>query len=202
MRRITAILFFVLLVLPVKSQYRYHHPEIFYYPSISPGEYIGSQGDQQESPWLRYSIDAGMFFNSLRGYNTMGTYISPKVFIPAGSRMVIEVGGTFISSRIPGQGGDGTVMSNDFIAYARGIFSVNERTTVYGEVARSLYSGSPFGGKGFESYTFGMEYFVTPNFRIGASVTSVSGNDPRYRYSPWGSPYGYGYGYGAGYPFY
>ena len=204
MHRIFAILFFVIQVFPAQSQYGYHHPEIFYYPPISAGDMIDSDDGQAESPWLRYSIDAGVFFNSIGGYNSMASFISPKVFIPAGSRFVVEVGGTFISGNLPGQAGDNTGRSNDFIGYARGIFSVNERTTVYGEVARSLYSGNPLAGKGFESYTLGMEYFITPSLRIGASVTSVNGIDPRYRYSPWGSPYGYGYGsgFGAGYPFY
>lgn len=199
MHRILAILFFSVLLLPANSQYRYHHPEIFYYPAISAGENIDGQEDQADSPWLKYSIDAGMYFSSLGGYNSMASYISPKVFIPAGSRFIIEVGGTFISGSMPGPSGERNGMSNDFIGYARGIFSVNERTTVYGEVARSLYSGSPLNSKGFESYTLGMEYFVTPNFRIGASVTSVNGTDPRHLYSPWGSPYRYG---GSGYPFY
>jgi hypothetical protein len=200
MHRIVAILFLLMLVIPANSQYRYHHPEIFYYPSIYTGERGDAGEDQAESPWLRYSIDAGMFFTSLSGYNTMASYISPKVFIPAGSRFMVEVGGTFITGNMPGPGGEGRGMSNDFIAYARGIFAVNERTTVYGEVAKSLYSGNLPGSKGFESYTLGMEYYITPSLRIGASVTSVNGIDPRYRYSPWGSPYGYGYG--SGYPFY
>lgn len=190
MQKIVAILLFAFILIPVSGQYRYHHPGIFYYPAINPGENSDETGIPAESPWLRYSIETGMMFSSLSGYNSVLSFVSPKVFIPAGSKFVFEVGGTFVSSSFSG-GADGfTGRSNDFIGYARGIFSLNERTTVYGEVAKSIYSTNPFGStnpsalKGFESYTLGMEYFITPNFRIGASVTSVNGPDPRYLYSP------------------
>jgi hypothetical protein len=117
------------------------------------------------------------------------------VFIPAGKRFTIEVGTTFISTRFPGDniGVDGAAgLSNSLITHAAGIFSLNEKTTIYGEVVKSFTTNNPFSDRGFERYTFGMEYFITPNFRIGATITTINGNDPRYHYSPFNSPLRYG----------
>lgn len=186
MRRLVTIIFLALLLAPLYGQYRYNHPDIFYYPSIEPGTERVDNGYGEDSPWLRYSLETGMSFTSVSGYNIMTSFISPKAFIPVGAKFIAEVGTTFISSRLPGEDGSSGAV-NSMLVYARGIFAVNERTTLYGEVARSLYTDNPLFKNGFERYTFGMDYFVTPHFRIGASITTVNGVDPRYLYSPYGS---------------
>lgn len=196
----------LVMIAPVlHAQYRYHHPDIFIYPPVSYAsapDNTEQSADAVPSSWLRYSVDAGSWFSSLNGYNSFATYLSPRIFIPAGSRMMIETGLTFVSAWMPGGGEGGTSRYSDMIGYARGIFATGEKTTIYGEVAGSLTGTNPLSGAresqalmpggNFRSYTIGVEHFITPSLRIGASVTSTQGYDPRYPFSPYS-------GYRSGY---
>jgi hypothetical protein len=198
LRWIIISLFMVMSSTVLNAQYRYHHPDIFIYPSVNHRAAPDDSEQQNEvfpSPWLRYSVDAGSWFRSMNGYNSFGTYLSPRLFIPAGSRMMIETGLTFVSSWLPSGSEGASSRYSDMIGYARGIFATGEKTTVYGEVAGSLTGTNPLSGTGesqslmqggnFRSYTIGVEHFITPNLRIGASVTSTQGYDPRYPFSPY-----------------
>jgi hypothetical protein len=198
LRRIIIFVFLVMITTLLHGQYRYHHPDIFIYPSVNhsaaPND-AEQRSDPFPSPWLRYSVDAGSWFRSMNGYNSFGTYLSPRMFIPAGSRMMIETGLTFVSAWMPAEGEGGTSRYSGLIGYARGIFAAGDKTTIYGEVAGSLTGIDPLSGTGesqpllpggnFRSYTIGVEHFITPNLRVGASVTSTQGYDPRYPFSPY-----------------
>jgi hypothetical protein len=197
-RMIKTVVLFIMISPALSAQYRYHHPDIFIYPPVN---YTAVSDDSEQSseavpsPWLRYSVDAGSWFSSMNGYNSFGTFLSPRMFIPAGSRMMIETGLTFVSAWMPSGGEGGASRYSDMIGYARGIFATGEKTTIYGEVAGSLTGTNPLSGAGesqilipggnFRSYTIGVEHFITPNLRIGASVTSTQGYDPRYPFSPY-----------------
>lgn len=197
-RRIIILVFLVMITGVLQAQYRYHHPDIFIYPPVN---FASASNDSEQSieavpsPWLRYSVDAGSWFRSMNGYNSFATFLSPRIFIPAGSRMMIETGLTFVSAWMPGGAGGAASRYSDMIGYARGIFATGEKTTIYGEVAGSLTGTNPLYGAGesqalmpggnFRSYTIGVEHFITPGLRIGASITSTQGYDPRYPFSPY-----------------
>ena len=205
-RRIKIALLLIVIAPALSAQYRYHHPDIFIYPPVNWEQRdADTHDDITPSPWIRYSIDVGSWFSSLNGYNSFATYLSPRIFIPAGSRMMIETGMTFTTGWLPSGMEGETSRHSDMIGYVRGIFAVGEKTTIYGEVAGSLTGRNPLAGSGqtqsvmsggnFRSYTIGVEHFITPNLRIGASVTSTEGYDPRYpfqaypgRYSPYRNP--------------
>ncbi|GEM_PF-1475026 len=190
LRKIFILLFFALLSTGLRAQYNYFHPEIFYMPLLGPEKYYADKldNDVSDNPGLQYRLQSGMQFNSLNGFNTVSSWLSPKVLLPVNSKLMVEVGASFISSSFPGGEDTEYQRINDLITYARGIYSVNESFTVYGQVAKSILSKPGFENSDFESIMMGMEYFVTPNFRIGASITSQRGIDPFYM----GNPYNYG----------
>lgn len=207
-RWIKIVLLLIMITPALSAQYRYHHPDIFIYPPANWQGEAEIEDDITPSPWLRYSIDVGTWFSSFNGYNSFSTYLSPRVFIPAGSRMMIETGMTFVTGSMPSYGEGDVSRYSDMIGYIRGIFAVGEKTTVYGEVTGSLTGTNPLAGSGptqsfmqggsFRSYTIGVDHFITPNLRVGASVTSTQGYDPRYPfrtnpgyYSPYRNPWYY-----------
>ena len=190
------IIYLTLLMLfgmHAQGQSFYRHPEIFYYPSPGPEKYYADKLDNEvsDNPGLQYRMHTGMMFISLYGFNSITSYVSPKLLIPVGTRSVFEVGTTFLSTSFPG---DGSIdrRINSLVAYARGIYSVNEQMTVWGEVMKSINTGVFNESPNFESITMGMEYSITPNFRIGASITSQKGIDPFYPVAPYPGSYRYG----------
>ncbi len=198
LKKMLISLFFVLLSLGAIAQYNYFHPEIFYMPPFGPEKYYADKLDNgvSDNPGLQYRLQTGMQFNSLNGFNTVSSWFSPKVLLPVNSKFMVELGASFISTSFPGGGDTENQRINDLITYARGIYSVNESFTVYGQVAKSLLSKPGFENYDYESIMMGMEYFVTPNFRIGASISSYKGIDPFYMSSP------YNYGRSPWGPFY
>ena len=193
MRRYLIILSLIIFgALSVSAQYDYRRPEIFYMPSPGPEKYYADKLDNgvSDNPGLQYRLQTGMHFSSISNFNVMTSWLSPKVLIPVNSKFMVEVGGMFSSSTLPGLGDHDSQHINSLITYARGIYSVNENFTIYGQVAKSLLKGQNSNINDFESITMGMEYYVTPNFRIGASITSQKGMDPFYLTSPY--PYNYG----------
>lgn len=175
----------------VSGQSFYTRPEIFYMPGLSPEKFYEDRlnNNISDNPGLQYRLQTGMLFSSLSGFNSFTSFVSPKVFLPIGSRFAVEVGTTFTSTSFPGQNSDTPDHINSLLTYARGVFSINENLTVYGEVAKSFKIGESLYDTNFESFTMGMEYWVTPNFRIGASFTQQNGFDP----FNMASPYRYGY---------
>ena len=145
--------------------------------------------DVSYNPGLRYSLQTGLNFNFLSGFNSVTSFFSPEVFIPVNAKFAFEIGGTFMSTSFNNSVEQFTGRMNDFIAFARGIYSVNKKLIIYGEYARSMFINIPQQGTEFESITMGMEYWVTPAFRIGASVTSTTGINPYYLNNL--NPYGY-----------
>lgn len=193
MRKLLFILLILVFSVPVlNAQYNYNHPEIFYMPAPGPEKYYADKLDNgvSDNPGLQYRLQAGVNFNSLNGFNSIGTWVSPKVLLPINSKMVLEVGASFISTTFPGVENADNQRINDLITYARGIYSVNQNLTVYGQLAKSMMSKPGFENSDFQSIMMGMEYFVTPNFSIGASIRSQKGIDPFYMSSPY--PYRYG----------
>ena len=192
MRKALVIFFLSVAIIPVRAQYIYHHPEIFIMPSIAPGIYdYGIDDDNvSDNPGL-YGVylQTGMSFSSLSGFNTITSWISPKAMIPVGSKLMLEIGGTFLSTSYPGTSDGVYNRYTDFIAFARGIYNVNEKLTVWGQYSRSLVNKGPLNRDGYESVTMGMEYFITPNMRFGASITSTNGINPFYLTNPY--PYTY-----------
>ena len=192
MRKALVIFLLTLAVTGVSAQYIYHHPEIFIMPAIAPGINDSGIGDKSvsDNPELySFYLHSGMSFSSLSGFNTITSWISPKALIPVGSKLMLEVGGTFLSYSYPGTSDGAFNRYTDFIAYARGIYTMNEKLTVWGQYSRSLANKAFFNKDGYESVTMGMEYFITPNLRFGASVTSTNGLNPFYLTNPY--PYTY-----------
>jgi len=128
-------------------------------------------------------------FNSLSGFNTVNSWISPSVLLPVNSKFVINIEGTYINSYYPGYSDENGRIS-DFIMNVSGIYSINEKMTVFGQYAKSLMNEGMFGKKDFESMTLGMEFMPLPGFRIGASITTTNGLNPYYMY-PGYMPYRY-----------
>ena len=186
------ILIFIVLLTGfqfVSGQSVYNYPEIFYMPSIGPEKFYEDRlnNNISDNPGLQYRLQTGMLFNSLSGFNSFTSYISPKAMLPVGKNFAIELGTTFSTTSFYGDLAGESGRINSLIAYARGVFSVNPKLLVYGEVAKSMIINPSVKDHSFESITMGMEYMVTPNFRIGASVTSRNGFDPFYM----GYPYRY-----------
>lgn len=148
-----------------------------------------NRDDVSYNPGLRYSLQTGINYNVLSGFNSVTSFFSPELFIPVNAKFAFEVGGTFMTTSFNSSVEQFTGRMNNFIAFARGIYSVNENLIVYGEYARSMLHNFPQQNAGFESITMGMEYWVTPSFRIGASVTSTTGINPYYLNNL--NPYGY-----------
>lgn len=148
-----------------------------------------NRDDVSYNPGMRYSLQTGLNYNFLSGFNSVTSFFSPELFVPVNAKFAIEVGGIFMSTSFNNSVEQFTGRMNDFIAFARGIYSVNENFTVYGEYSRSMLNIIPEQGTHFESFTMGMEYWVTPGFRIGASVTSTTGINPYYLNNL--NPYGY-----------
>ena len=193
MRRIILIVsLFIFSILGVVGQYNYMRPEIFYMPSPGPDKYYVDKLNNgvSDNPGLQYRLQTGMHFNTISGFNSLTSWVSPKVLLPVNSRIMIEAGFTYLSTSFPGSGDADNQRVNDLITYARGIYSVNTNFTIYGQVAKSLINTPGLVNTNFESVMVGMEYFVTPNFRIGASIRTQRGIDPFYLTSPY--PYHYG----------
>jgi hypothetical protein len=188
-KKIIISLFLIFSALGLKAQYNYSHPEIFHTLPLGPEKYYADKLDngKSDNPGLQYRLQTGMQFYSLNGFNTVSSWLSPKVLLPVNSKVMIEVGASFISSSFPGGEGSEMQRINDLITFARGIYSVNENFTVYGQVAKSILSKPGFENSDFESVMMGMEYYISPNFSIGASITSRRGMDPFYM----GNPYNY-----------
>lgn len=195
LKKIIISLFLIFSAIGLRAQYNYSHPEIFQMLHLGPEKYYADKLDNgvSDNPGLQYRLQTGMHFSSLNGFNTASSWLSPKVLLPVNSKVMIEVGASFISTTFPGGEGSELQRINDLITYARGIYSVNENFTVYGQVAKSLLSKPGFENSDFESIMMGMEYFITPNLSIGASITSRRGIDPfymdnpfNYSSSPWG----------------
>jgi len=175
----------------VVAQYNYFHPEIFYMPPPGPEKYYADKLNNgiSDNPGLQYRLHAGMNFNAISGFSTLTSWVSPKLLLPIGSRLAVEFGAVMSTTSLYGESEGVPERMNRLITYARGIYAVNQNLTVYGQFAKSLYSNPVSDKSDFESITMGMEYYITPNFSIGASVTSQKGFDPFYI----GTPYRYGY---------
>lgn len=166
----------MMMLVPAMAQYGFRHPSIFYYPPMGLDNRYQDPASGQGSfnPGLfSYYLNTGMSFNSLNGFNSVSSWVSPKALLPITSRLSLEVGATFLTTSFTGGNDDPMTRYNDVVAFARGIYSVNPKLTLYGEVERSLMKSQPW-GRQYESMTFGMEYFITPNLRFGASFTSVT----------------------------
>ncbi len=187
-----ALIFFAGLI--VNAQGIFLNPGIFYMPAPGPEKYYATKGENNTSDdhsWARYQIRAGLMINSLSGFNTFNSWISPSVLLPVNSKFVINIEGTYINSYLPGYNEmDELSSTSDFIMNVSGIYSINEKMTVFGQYSKSLMNGGLFGEKGFESMTLGMEFMPLPGFRIGASVTTTTGLNPYYMY-PGYMPYRY-----------
>jgi hypothetical protein len=191
MKRILTMVFLAAGLLSVSGQSFYNHPEIFYMPSIGPEKFYEDRlnNNVSDNPGLQYRLQTGMLFSSLSYFNSFTSFVSPGVILPVGKRFAIEVGTTFSTTSFYGEGDADPEAGriNSLLAYARGVFSVNPKLLVYGEVAKSMIINPSTGYNGFESITMGMEYMLSPGFRIGASITSRNGFDPFYM----GYPYRY-----------
>ncbi len=175
MKKVFIIFLFLLLLSSARAQYNYHHPSIFYYPPVGLGTDpdIDVAADGSYNPGLfSWYLNSGFSFMSLNGLNAMTSWISPKALLPVRSNLVMEVGATFMTTSFPGSGTEGANRYNDIIAYARGIYGVNEKLTIYGEAEKSIIANPQY-GSGYQNITLGMEYFLTPHLRFGASITSV-----------------------------
>ncbi|MFO7853038.1 MAG: hypothetical protein ACQERS_01815 [Bacteroidota bacterium] len=168
------------------------NPSIFYMPAPGPEKYYADlNNDSKDHSWARYQIRTGLMFNSLNGYNSFNSWISPSVLLPVNSKFAINIEGTFINSYYPGFNDMEAGNTSDFIMNVSGIYSLNKKMTVFGQYSKSLMNEGIFGRKGYESITLGMEFMPLPNFRIGASVTTTNGLNPYYMY-PGYMPYRYG----------
>lgn len=161
-------------------------------PAPGPEKYYADKLENgiSDNPGLQYRLQTGMQFNSINGFNSISSWLSPKVLLPVNSKIMVEVGATYISTSLPGNEDFENQRINDLITYARGIYSVNQNFTVYGQVAKSFMSKPGFENSDFQSIMMGMEYFITPNFRIGASITRQQGIDPFYMTSPYPNSFG------------
>ncbi|MDT8400936.1 MAG: hypothetical protein RQ743_04510 [Bacteroidales bacterium] len=197
MRKIVMISLIFFMGLNLKGQYPFINPGIFYMPAPGPEKYYADKYDKADSDdhsWARYQIRTGIMFNSLNGYNSFNSWISPSVLLPVNSRFAISIEGTYINSYFPGFTEENELgRTSDFIVSVSGIYSVNEKMTIFGQYSKSLMNEGMFGRDGFQSMTLGMEFMPLPNFRIGASITSTNGFNPYYihpAYTPY-SPYPY-----------
>ncbi len=194
MRKYILIATILFTGLIVNAQSVFINPGIFYMPAPGPEKYYDTKnGDNisDDHSWARYQIRAGLMINSLSGFNTFNSWISPSVLLPVNSKFVINIEGTYINSFYPGYNEmDELGSTSDFIMNVSGIYSVNEKMTVFGQYSKSLMNEGMFGNKGFESMTLGMEFMPLPGFRIGASVTTTNGFNPYYMY-PGYMPYRY-----------
>jgi len=192
MRRILLTVFVLLITANIFAQYNYHHPEIFYMPAPGPEKYYADKLNNgfSDNPGLQYRLQAGMSFSAISNFSSLTSWVSPKLLLPVGSRLSFELGVVMSTSSMYGLEEEGLPnRMNRLIAYARGIYAVNKNLTVYGQFAKSLYNSQMPNSNDYESITMGMEYYITPNFSIGASITSQKGFDPFYT----GIPYRYGY---------
>ncbi len=191
MKKALVIIFALFISGTIVAQYNYHHPEIFYMPSPGPEKYYADKltNGFSDNPGLQYRLQTGMNFNAINGFNTLTSWVSPKLLLPLGSRFAVEVGAIMSTSSLYGEMDGAPERMNRLITYARGIYAVNQKLTVYGQFAKSLISSPTPNNNDFESITMGMEYYITPNFSIGASIRSQKGFDPFYM----GMPYRYGY---------
>jgi len=183
MKKLVYIMIILLSGLNINAQNPFINPSIFYMPAPGPEKYYADKndnGDADDHSWARYQINSGIIFNSLNGYNSINTYISPSVLLPVNSKFAISIEGTYINNYTPGFGEGDLSGTSDFIMNVSGIYSVNEKTTVYGNYSRSLLKPGLFGEDGFESMTLGLEFRPSPSVRIGASVTTSSGLNPYY----------------------
>lgn len=161
-------------------------------PVPGPDRYYVNKLDNgvSDNPGLQYRLQAGMNFSAINSFNSLTSWVSPKLLLPIGSKLSVEVGALVSTTSMTGLGEDGEPQRiNRLITYARGIYAVNQNLIVYGQFAKSLAANPISSDNDFESITMGMEYYITPNFSIGASVTSQKGFDPFYM----GMPYRYGY---------
>jgi len=191
MRKVLFISIILLLGLNIQGQNPFINPAIFYMPAPGPEKYYADKNENDGSDnhsWARYQIRTGIMFNSLNGYNSFNSWISPSVLLPVNSKLAISIEGTYINSFYPGNNEMGR--TSDFIMSVSGIYSINERMTVFGQYSKSLMNEGIFGRDGFESMTLGMEFMPLPGFRIGASITTTNGYTPYYMY-PGYLPYHY-----------
>lgn len=183
MRKLLIISCILFLGINLSAQNPYINPGIFYMPAPGPEKYFadnnGSTRDEDHS-WAQYQVNTGVMFNSLNGFNSAHTWLSPSVLLPVGSKFAVSIGGTYVNSYYPGFNDGESGSTSDFIMNVSGIYSLNEKMTVFGSYSKSLMNNGMFGEKGFESMTLGMEFRPLPNVRIGASVTTTNGMNPYY----------------------
>ncbi len=194
MRKLLFILPVIFALLNIQAKGQDINPGIFYMPAPGPEKYYAENkgdSDSNDHSWARYQIRTGVMFNSLSGFNSVNTWLSPSVLLPVNSKFAVRIEGTFINSFYPGLGEDNERSStSDFIMNISGIYSVNEKMNIFGNYSKSFVPGGIYGERGFESMTFGMEFMPLPNVRIGASVTSTNGINP-YLMQQYYSPYRY-----------
>jgi len=192
MRKIVLISLIFLFGLNMSGQNPFINPGIFYMPAPGPEKYYADKNEASGmDSWAKYQIRTGIAFNNINGYNSFNSWVSPSVLLPVNSKFVVNIEGTYINSFFPGSG-EQMSRTSDFIMNVSGIYSVNEKMTVYGSYSRSLMNEGLFGNDGFESLTMGMEFMPLPNFRIGASITGTKGFYPGHMYPSYYSPYRYG----------
>lgn len=195
MRKLIFILPLLLLGLNLAGQNPFINPAIFYMPAPGPEKYYADNNDDggpDEHAWARYLIRTGIMFNSLNGYNSYNSWISPSVLLPVNSKFALSIEGTYINNYFPRSGEIDAARKSDFILNISGIYSVNEKMMIYGRASKSLLNEGLFGRDGFESMTLGMEFRPLPGFSIGASITSTSGYNPYYMYPGYMPYYRYG----------
>ncbi|MFO7755832.1 MAG: hypothetical protein R6V34_07610 [Bacteroidales bacterium] len=208
MRKLLFIALIIFTGMNLHAQYPFNNAGIFYMPAPGPEKYYADKNDDDGSDthsWARYQLQTGVMFNSLNGFNSVSTWLSPSVLLPVNSKLAINVGGTYINSFNPGdlnESGE-SGRASDFIMNVSGIYSVNEKMTVYGQFSKSLMDEGLFGRDGFESMTLGMDYTPLPGVRIGASITTTNGLNP-YMMQQGYMPYHMNRGYMPGYyrPYY
>lgn len=190
MRKLSLIILFILSCISISAQYTFNNPAIFYMPAPGPEKYFADKADMngsEDNTRIALQIRSGLMFNSLNGFNSTTSWLSSTALIPVNSKFVIEVGGTFLNSFVPG---DVQSISgkSDFIMDIKGLYSVNEKLMLYGRYQRSLLKNGLYGKDGFESMTFGMDYNLAPGMSIGASLTTIKGINPYYpnRHQPYG----------------
>lgn len=192
MRKIVLISLTLFIGLNMYGQNPFINPGIFYMPAPGPEKYFADKNDATGmDSWAKYQLRTGMAFNSLNGYNSFNSWVSPSALLPVSSKFAVNIGVTYINSFYPGESEEMS-RASDFIMNVSGIYLLNEKTTFYGSYSRSLMNDGLFGNDGFESITMGMEYMPFPNFRIGASISTTKGFHPGYMYPSYYSPYRYG----------
>ncbi|HCC72109.1 MAG TPA: hypothetical protein DEQ09_13300 [Bacteroidales bacterium] len=193
MRKMLFISFALLLGLNINAQNPFINPGIFYMPAPGPEKYYDDKNDNggsDDHSWAKYQINTGIMFNSLNGYNTFSSWISPSVLLPVNSKFAINIEATYLNTYYPGFDDGQAGRKSDFIMNVSGIYSVNEKMTVFGNYSKSLMDQGIFGEKGYQSMTLGMEFRPLPHVRIGASVTTTNGLNPYYMNSGY-MPYRY-----------